>query len=340
MRGYRIFSIGDIPVAIDLFYVLLILLWMQNGVVAGLLWGGCVTVSILVHELGHALVAKRYRLHPHILLWGLGGLCFHDRAERDRHEALITAAGPGAGLLLGVAVWVGSFALPDASSGAGSGLELAHQAVSMLLFVNIAWSFVNLLPLWPLDGGQLFRLGLLQLLPPRTAERITHVVSLGLVAVALLFAFLSSEMFVALLAGFAGWQNIRALRGDISSGAYRATSKQADALLARAKQAYTAGDFSETSRLCHQIRSLDNPSQKTTRDMWALLGASTARLGHHEEALRYLERAPLTPDVVEAKIECYFQLDRDQELDAILRSREFGKLPATRRDEIVALVRG
>jgi Zn-dependent protease len=339
MRGFRVFSIGDIPVAVDLFYVLLLLFWMQSGVVYGLLWGGCVTVSILVHELGHAVVAKRYRLHPHILLWGLGGLCFHDRAERDRHDALITAAGPAAGLLLGVLVWAGSFALPALTSAEQTGLALAHQAVSMLLFVNILWSFVNLLPLWPLDGGQLFRLGLIQFLRPTLAERITHIVSLVLVALALLYAWLSSEMFIALLAGFAGWQNIRALRGDISSGPYRATSKQAIELLARAKKTYADGDYAETARLCHQLRSLDNPTEATMREAWALLGASSARLGRHEEALTYLDRAPLTPDVVEAKIECLFQLDRDAELDTLLSSRAFQKIPAARREEILALVK-
>jgi hypothetical protein len=209
----------------------------------------------------------------------------------------------------------------------------------MALYINIGWSFVNLLPLWPLDGGQLFRLGLVQLLHVGLAEKITHVVSLGLVLVGVLVGWTLGEPFLTILALFAGWQNVRALRGDISSGTYRPESKHAKDLLTRAKVAYTSGDFREAARLCHQIRSLDAPGDGVMRDLWPILGAASARLGEHEEALRYLDRAELVPDVVEAKIECYHQLDRHEELDALLASRAFHKLGPTRRGEILALVR-
>jgi hypothetical protein len=72
---------------------------------------------------------------------------------------------------------------------------------------------------------------------------------------------------------------------------------------------------------------------------WQILGPATARLGEHADALLALKRAKRTPRVVEALIECYFQLDMKEELDALLESKEFSKLPAERREEILAVVR-
>ncbi len=338
MSGFRVFSIGDIPVSVSPWYLLLLLFWLQGGDLASaVIWAVGVTVSILIHELGHAVVARHYRLGPSILLWGLGGLCSHQRADRDRHDALIVVAGPGAGLLLGALVWVVSLFLPPIADPVMAG-NVAY-AVRILLYINIIWSVVNLLPLWPLDGGQLFRLGLLQFLTPRTAEKITHWVSLGILAPALLFGILTKSLFVFALAAFAAWRNVQALRGQISSGAVRPVSQMAKKLVADAEKAYAAGDYREAARLCHQLRSLDNPSPLTMDRTWQILGPATARLGEHQDALLYLKRAKRTPDVVEALIECYFQLDMKEELDELLASKEFSKLPATRREEILAVLR-
>ncbi len=214
-----------------------------------------------------------------------------------------------------------------------------EYTITILLWINIIWSFVNLLPLWPLDGGQLFRLGLLQFLTPRRAEKITHWVSLGVIAPALLYGIFTKSLFIFILAAFAAWRNVQAMRGEISSGAVRPVSQMAKKLVADAEAAYEAGDYREAARLCHQLRSLDNPSTLTMEKTWQILGPATARLGEHQDALNYLKRAKRTPRVVEALIECYFQLDMMEELDELLASKEFAKLPAERREEILAVVR-
>lgn len=332
MSGFRIFSVGSIPVFVSPWYLLLLFFWLRGDVVSGILWAIVVTVSILVHELGHALVARYYRLTPRILLWGLGGLCLHDQARRDRHDALIIAAGPAAGLLLGGLVFAVSLVVPPTTARM---LEL----VQLLLWVNILWSLVNLLPLWPLDGGQLFRLGLLQVLKPTTADRITHAVSLVLLLVAAGFAIYTESIFLGILVAFGIWRNVQGLRGDVSSGTVRHVNKEAKGLLEQAKQAYAAGEYREAARLCHMIRGASNVPDGVTRDMWAILGPASARVGDHEGALSALERAPMTPAVIEAKIESLFQLDRMEELERLLASSAFRALPAARRDEILAVVR-
>jgi Zn-dependent protease len=330
--GVKILSIGSIPVSVSPWYLLLLLFYLRGDVVGGLIFAFAITISILVHELGHALVARHYRLAPRILLWGLGGLTFHDRAKRDRHDALIIAAGPTAGLLLGGLVFAVSLAFPMMP-------PRAIQLVDALLWVNILWSLVNLLPLWPLDGGQLFRLGLLQILKPITAEKVTHVVSIGLLVLAIGVAFYMQSFFLGILVAFGIWRNVQALRGDVSSGTVRKVNTEAKGMLDEARQAFAAGNYREAARLCLHIKAAANVPDAVVQGMWVILGVASARLGDHEDALRALERAPETPDVVEAKIECLFQLDRMDELEQLIASSAFRKLSAERRDEILAVVR-
>lgn len=332
--GFQIFSIKGIPVSVSPWYLLLFAFWLRGDIVGGLIFAIVVTISILVHELGHALVARHYRLQPRILLWGMGGLTFHEQAERDGHDALILAAGPAAGLVLGGITFAIAHVLPPTTM-------RAAQFVQLMLYVNIIWSFVNLLPVWPLDGGQLFRLGLLQVVKPGTADKITHYVSFPLLLVAVALAISWSSLFLGLLAAFGIWQNVRALRGEVSSGTVRpGASKEAKALLVEAKKAYAVGDYAEAARYCHRIREHSHVGESTLRETWAILGPATTRLGDHQAAIRFLERAPDTPDVIEAKIECLHQLDRRADLDALLASKAFGKLPAARRAEILGVIRG
>ena len=144
-------------------------------------------VSILVHELGHALMMRRFGRESHIVLYMMGGLAiegsgssfggFRSRGNRTTYEqVLISAAGPAAGFVLaGVVVAVlyamgGSVSwdpltdwlplpIPHAKLGKnlGEGRENFNLIVflNLVLWFNIVWGAVNLLPVFPLDGGQI-----------------------------------------------------------------------------------------------------------------------------------------------------------------------------------------
>lgn len=339
--GLHVFSIGDIPVRVSMWYGLLLLLWFQNGLHAEtIIWAVVVTLSILFHEFGHALVARHYGLRPQILLHGLGGLCSHDRAERDRHDIFIIAAGPGFGLILALVTFVLSVVFADAL-GTYKHRYLA-AALEMSLFVNFWWSLVNLAPLWPLDGGQLFRILMLKLTRPLMAERVTHIVGLVLLVVAGALVSLMYEggTLMVILVLWLGWANVKGLRGGSVSGPIRSTSRHAKKLIGMAKVAFAAQDFSAAARFCHLIRDEKNIHPGVMRECWTILGVSAARLGDHEDALSYLGRAPAGIDVTEAKVECLYALGYDEELDTLLASPDFQKVPATRRDEILSVVRG
>src|SRR3954447_19313818 len=100
MSGFRAFTLANVPVWVSPWHVLFLVYLAWGTGRPGLIFSVCVAFSVLVHEFGHALVAKIFRLSPQILLTGFGGLTGHERAQRDRDDALIIAAGPAASLLL------------------------------------------------------------------------------------------------------------------------------------------------------------------------------------------------------------------------------------------------
>ncbi len=337
---FRLFTLADVPVDMSLWYVFLAVILVRGNVVAGVLWLGAITISLLVHEFGHALVARRFRLAPRVLLHGFGGLCEHSEAESDRDDALVVAAGPAAGLLLGALVaglHLGITPLLPAERWA----MLLDMFLGYMVWINIGWSLVNLLPVWPLDGGQLFRLGLSQFLAPLQVERITHVTAIALLLVLgpLLATQLGGPLFLWFLVALGVWMNVRALRGEIRSGAFRPKSREAGRLLKSAKESYASEDWREAARLGHLIRQEKNIPRGVLQETWAILGPATARLGHLEEARSYLSRAKDTRDVLEAKVEVFYGLGMDKELREVLESSGFQRLvPEERRLEILSVV--
>ena len=99
------FRIGRIPGRVHwsfwLFTTLLGVVDPHASVVSVSLWIAAVFISIVVHELGHALAARAYGMAPRIVLYGMGGLAvFRPVRKSWISRVLIAAAGPGAGFLL------------------------------------------------------------------------------------------------------------------------------------------------------------------------------------------------------------------------------------------------
>jgi len=119
---------------------------LQLGADYFLLWMLAVLVSILLHELGHALAYRLYRVDASIVLTMLAGLTVPSSSLAGRWQRVfVSLAGPGAGFLLAAAIYF----IP------GPGLP-KHVSIllSFLFFINLYWGVINLLPVWPLDGGK------------------------------------------------------------------------------------------------------------------------------------------------------------------------------------------
>src|SRR5438445_9974400 len=98
------FSLFGIPVRVHPFFWLfsVIMGWDPRNPNRVLIWVACVFVSILVHELGHALTARSYGWPPHIVLHTFGGYASFQPTHgyTTGRAILILLAGPGAGFIL------------------------------------------------------------------------------------------------------------------------------------------------------------------------------------------------------------------------------------------------
>lgn len=126
----------------------------NNGLVYLLIWVAVVFVSILVHELGHAVAFRRFGSDAHIVLWVFGGLAVPYSAVSGRGRRILVAlAGPFAGFVLCGVVYGSDYATGWAA-GNGTAVTVLYL---QLVFVNLVWGVFNLLPVFPLDGGQVSR---------------------------------------------------------------------------------------------------------------------------------------------------------------------------------------
>jgi Zn-dependent protease len=119
-------------------------------------WMACFFVSILLHEFGHVLMGRLFGSDGYIILYSFGGLAVgSNRLARRWQRILVLLAGPGIQLLLFAALLGLGFLPPD--SGPGSWGPYAKRAFSYLFVINLYWPILNLLPVFPLDGGQISR---------------------------------------------------------------------------------------------------------------------------------------------------------------------------------------
>lgn len=227
------FRIGKIPVRVHpLFWVITLVFGALNvqylpiNLFVGIaIWTAAVALSILVHELGHALVAKAHGWPPRIVLYGMGGLAIYSPTRQTRKSRiLIDFAGPGAGFLLAGLVFAGvllsghSIALLGLKVGSGpdfAGAGRLELFVSFMLFINIFWGLMNLLPIQPLDGGGIAK-AIIEKYRPRDAWTIALKLSIGTaIVIGLVGLLLWKSVFFAVLFGmlaYSNWQMLQQMR--------------------------------------------------------------------------------------------------------------------------------
>lgn len=196
------FRLGSIPVTVTpLFWLATLVLGANN--LRGpriVLWLAIVFVSVLVHELGHALAAIAFGSRARINLHSFGGTTEHQPLPRWRQIA-VTLAGPGAGFVLGGLV-LGVYTLTSLSLS-----STAHWVVGSLIWVNIAWGVFNLLPVPPLDGGHV-----MVDLAGRKHARTAHIVGVVVAVLVALAAFKMGQAYTALLFGFLAFRNVQVVQ--------------------------------------------------------------------------------------------------------------------------------
>ena len=200
-------------------------------------WIVCVFLSILVHEFGHVLMGRLFGTNGHIVLFGLGGLAIGSNALSNRWQRIaVSFAGPAAGFLLLAVVlfvardgiyfqwdemehdpWPHFQPLPNLS-------PMVNAGIHFLIWINLAWGLLNLLPIWPLDGGQMSR-DFLGWLSPENGIKAAYGISLavaGLLAVnallprdrAIISALAGPDMWLAILFGLFAFNSYQLLQAE------------------------------------------------------------------------------------------------------------------------------
>src|SRR5437016_14345167 len=111
---------------------------------------------VLLHEYGHALACRQVGgTADQIVLWPLGGVAYVDPPPRPGAMLWSIAAGPLVNVVLLLIMWV--LSVLSRSSGWAETMPNAHALVRAVWFINVGLLIFNLLPIYPLDGGQVLR---------------------------------------------------------------------------------------------------------------------------------------------------------------------------------------
>ena len=229
------FSIAGVPVRVHPLFWLIVLLFGSTGALIQIpIWIFVVFISILFHELGHAMAFRFYGIHSQIILHGMGGLTVPEAtpwgtswanvSPSPKQEIIISLAGPFSGFLfaaitMAVVFFTGGtlhtsmlFGFIPLPLTATFNWQILSIFVTMLLYVNIFWGMFNLLPVFPLDGGQVTRNILIQYDPYGGTRKSLWVSVISGVVIALVGWLLMGSIYIALLFGILAFQSYQLLQ--------------------------------------------------------------------------------------------------------------------------------
>lgn len=196
-----------------LFAALLGYLW-SHTLVGTLIWIVVIFVSVLVHELGHALTGLLFKQQVHIQLLMFGGMTTRSGPSiRLWKEFILTLNGPVAGYALSAAAFGIWYVLQPTS-------PIIHVMLSSFVWINLFWSTVNLFPVLPLDGGHLLRIVLEAIFGAKgTAYALLVGVILGgaitVAAFIVGWILVGAVFFLLTFESFRGWMSYRhVVEGD------------------------------------------------------------------------------------------------------------------------------
>ena len=222
-RGIYLFDVARFPVFLDtgglIFIGLILLLQMGGGGMVGLLgaflWIVAIYGSILAHELGHAVVGRRLGYgSADIVLSFFGGVAiWSGRTSRSRRDQLlVTLAGPAVNVVLCIFfLLLKTFPPPFISLLVPS----LRGLIDDLYWINLMLAAFNILPIFPLDGGQALRTALAYRIRGSRLVRISLQVSFATLGLVMLYAVSTSHIFLVFILAqiaFQNWQEWQQVR--------------------------------------------------------------------------------------------------------------------------------
>ncbi len=186
---------GKIPISIHPLF------WLTAGIIGFLnsgsligtfVWIFVILVSVLVHEMGHASTALFFGTKPRIQLVALGGLTYHEGEKLSFwRQFFIVLNGPLFGFMLFVLAWL-LLKIPALSTG------FTGSVLTLFFWVNLIWTILNLVPVMPLDGGQLLRI-VLEAIFGAKGFRYSLIIGMVIAGGGSLFFFLYQQFLIGAL---------------------------------------------------------------------------------------------------------------------------------------------
>lgn len=211
------------------------------------LWALVIFISILVHELGHALTAIAFGHAARITFMPLGGLTSRAGPKLNSlREFIIVLNGPLAGIAL---YFLCRFLLQIHEFTSASSLGY------MLLigtYINLVWTVLNLFPILPLDGGKLVMI-LMEKIFGIKGGRIAYAISFITAALFALFFFVMQELFAGAIFSLFAFESYRGLSQGKHITAMDEDEEMKE-LLHKGISHYLKGDVEESNALFNQIR--------------------------------------------------------------------------------------
>lgn len=218
--GWRIGSLFGIPLILDpLWFVILTFVALNFGLAyvqwgntlawsAGLVMALLLFGSVLLHELGHSLVARSQGIKvKSITLFLFGGIAAIEEESKTPGEAFqVAIAGPSVSIALFVLLALLSQALPASS--------LTQVMITDLARINLVLAIFNLIPGLPLDGGQVLKAAVWKVTgnrfqAVRWAARAGQFLGWLAIAAGIALDFVTGELVSGLWLVLLGWFGIR-----------------------------------------------------------------------------------------------------------------------------------
>ena len=182
-------------------------------------------VSILVHELGHSLAHRHYGMNSRIVLYAMGGMAIPDAVGRrvslnHAKSIVISLAGPVAGFLLGVLfIAIGTFVAGHLPQGRMLWFVPffyvnTPEFVNGFIIINIILNVLNLLPMFPLDGGRICR-STLEIVDQWNGARKSLMVSIATAVLCGVICLNYQNTIMALFCFYLAYQNYQELNPGI-----------------------------------------------------------------------------------------------------------------------------
>lgn len=298
-----------IPIAIHpLFWLSAALLGYLYGksLMGALIWMGIIFGSVLVHELGHALAAVFFGQKAKIQLIAFGGLTTYDGgpALKFWQQFLIVLNGPLFGLGLCLLATL-ALKLPVSPP--------IYEILRAIQLANFFWSAVNLLPVLPLDGGQLLRIvleGLFGLKGFKASLIVGALLSFLIASFSFVYGYFLAGAFFFLFAfqSFDTWRKAR-----FANLADR--SQENNQLMMQAEEALKLGQNDEAKRLFEKI-CCQSPDGILSHAATQYLAFFEMKEGKKEEA--YQRLLPIKDELAEESICLLHQLAFEHANDSLV----------------------